>query len=69
MQHFTETKRFYEILNDFEKNFGGMRFDKEEKSMWKKWIVYQDGNVNKMLKAFVAGYSFARHLSVMGELE
>jgi len=49
-----------EILENFEKNFKGMRFEKETQELQKKGQVYQCGETNKLYKAFIMGYSFGR---------
>ena len=50
------SKEHYDLINDFERNFSE-RFDKEDKSLWAKSIIYQDGEVNKLFLAFRLGYS------------
>lgn len=51
-------KEHFEMMQQFEKNFAGNRLDKEPKESWKKGIVYQDGNVNSLFKAYELGYAF-----------
>jgi len=54
------TKEHYDLLVEFEKMFKSERLDKEEKSLWKKQIVYQDGQVNQKYQAFILGYSLGK---------
>ena len=55
------TKEHYEMIENFEKNFNYIRLDKEEnRELWKKGIIYQNGETNNLFKAFSIGYSFAR---------
>ena len=55
------SKEHYEILANFEKNFKGMRLDKEKNNeLWKIGQVYENGETNKMYQAFIMGYSFGR---------
>lgn len=54
------TKEFYEILLSFERDFNYMRLDKEDKSLWKESIVYQDGETNKIYQAYSLGYALGR---------
>lgn len=54
------TKEHYELLEQFEKNFGNMRLDREEKEMWKIGAVYQNGETNNMYKAYILGYSLGK---------
>mgnify|MGYP007069505986 CR=1 FL=1 len=50
----------YDIIEGFERQFNGMRLDKEEKELWYKGNVYQSGETNALYKAYIAGYSHAR---------
>ncbi len=55
------SKEHYEILFNFEKNFKEMRLDREKNiDLWKIGQVYENGETNKMYKAFIMGYSFGR---------
>lgn len=54
------SKEHYEILEQFEKNFKGMRLDRENKSLWKMGQVYENGETNNLYKAYILGYSFGR---------
>ena len=55
------SKEHQEILENFEKNFSDLRLDKEEnKQLWRKGIVYQNGETNKLYNVFILGYGFAR---------
>lgn len=54
------TKEYYDLMAQFEKDFGPMRFDREPKKLWKKGIIYQDGNVNNLFKAYRCGYSLGK---------
>ncbi|MCK9622134.1 MAG: hypothetical protein M0R47_16560 [Methylobacter sp.] len=54
------TKEHYDLLKDFEKLFKHERLDKEDKKLWKKGQIYQNGEVNNMFKAFQLGYSFGK---------
>lgn len=52
-------REHYELIEAFERDHHG-RFDKEDKNMWPKGRVYQDGRVNELFVSFRLGYSFAR---------
>ena len=54
------SKEYYDMMATFEKNFSCERFDKEDKELWSKGIVYQSGEVNKLFRAFELGYSSAK---------
>ena len=54
------SKEHYDIIKQFEKNNIGERLDKEEKHLWRKGIVYQDGIVNRLYNAYISGYAHGR---------
>lgn len=58
-------REHYELIEAFERDHHG-RFDKEDKSLWAKGHVYQDGRVNDLFVSFRLGYAFARALSRIG---
>lgn len=53
----------YEMIAMFDKLFKGNRLDKEDKSMWPKGHVYQNGEVNNLFLAFRQGAAYAQSLS------
>jgi len=56
-----QTKEHYELIAQFDLQFKSRRLDKEEdKSLWAKGFVYQDGQVNDLFLVFRQGYSFGR---------
>jgi hypothetical protein len=55
-----KTKEHYDLLYAFERDFIDKRLDKESKDLWEKGIIYQDGNVNNLFKAYRLGYSFGK---------
>lgn len=54
------SKEHYELIVEFEKTFKSERLDKEEKALWTKGVIYQDGNVNKLFLAYRVGYSLGK---------
>lgn len=57
------SKEHYELMDMFERDnlfSRSRRFDKEEKSLWPKGIVYQDGATNEIFLAYRNGYSFGK---------
>lgn len=54
------SKEHYEILDSFEKDYRRLSMDREEKSLWKKGQVYQNGYVNALYQAYAAGYALGR---------
>ena len=53
------SKEHYEIIEQFEKQFNG-RMDKEDKSIWSKGVIYQDGMMNQLFLAFRQGYALGK---------
>jgi hypothetical protein len=50
-----------DILAQFEKNYQGLRFDREKDlALWKKGQVYENGETNALYGAYIMGYSFGR---------
>ena len=54
------SKEHYDLIVDFEKGFKGNRLEKEEKTLWVKGNVYQNGETNNLYKAYLLGYSLGR---------
>jgi len=61
------TKEFYDILENFEKNFYHMRLDKESKEIWSTGQIYQNGETNNAYSAYILGYSLGRLSYMHGE--
>lgn len=53
------TQEHYDLMAAFERN-RSERFDKEDKALWPKGIIYQDGRVNALFLAFREGYAYAK---------
>ena len=56
-------KEHYDLMTQFEKNFPGIRLDKEPKDLWSKGIIYQNGETNNLFKAYRLGYSLGKTFS------
>jgi uncharacterized protein (UPF0332 family) len=55
------SKEHYDLINFFEKCFKNEgRLDKEDKAMWSKGYVYQNGEVNRLFKAFREGVAYGQ---------
>lgn len=54
------SKEHYELLEMFEREYPGMRLDKEDKAMWQRGYVYQNGETNNAFLAFRKGYAFGK---------
>lgn len=53
------SKDHYELIAAFERS-RKERFDKEDKSLWPKGIIYQDGRVNALFLAYRHGYAYGK---------
>jgi hypothetical protein len=59
------SKEHYEIMDQFESVFKksptmSLRYDREDKALWKVGHVYQDGQTNNLFIAFRHGCSFGK---------
>ncbi len=54
------TKEWTDIMTNFERNHPYERLDKEPEDLWPQGIVYADGSVNKLYKAYMLGYGLGR---------
>lgn len=54
------SKEHYEILDNFEKAYKHLRLEKEDKALWKKGRIYQNGEANALYQAYAAGYALGR---------
>ena len=54
------SKEHYEVIEMFEKEFKGNRFDKEPKDIWSNGNIYQDGMVNMLFLAYRKGFAMGR---------
>ncbi len=53
------TEEHYSLLAAFERCHSG-RFDREDKSLWPKGVIYQDGRVNELFLAYRHGYAYSQ---------
>lgn len=53
------TQEHYALMSAFERSHSG-RFDREDKSLWPKGVIYQDGRVNALFLAYRQGYAHAK---------
>ena len=54
------SKEHYELIEMFEREFKGFRFDKEPKDIWPKGNIYQSGETNNLFLAYRRGVSYGR---------
>lgn len=50
----------YALLEMFEREFKGLRLDREDRRMWQRGHVYQSGEANNLFLAYRKGYAFGR---------
>jgi hypothetical protein len=53
-----KTKEHYELMDEFEKEYSHRRLAREDKDMWPRGAVYQDGATNELFRAYRQGYAF-----------
>lgn len=54
------TQEHQDVMAQFEREFKGMRLDREAKNIWPLGRIYQDGQVNGLFLAYRRGYALAR---------
>ena len=52
------SEEFYGLLNRFEMQYSHLRLDRENKDLWTKSIIYQDGHTNQLFLAYRRGFSY-----------
>ena len=52
-------KEHYDLMAAFERQYSG-RMDREDKSLWPRGVIYQDGHVNDLFLAFRRGYAYSQ---------
>ena len=52
------TKQHYALMEMFDREFKHCRLDKEDKALWPKGVIYQDGRVNELFLAYRRGYAY-----------
>jgi len=55
-----KTQEHYDLMTQFEKEFKGMRLDRENKSLWPEGHLYQNGETNALFLAYRRGYALAK---------
>lgn len=59
------SKEHYELMTMFEKEFSHRRLERENKELWKIGVVYQDGHVNDLFKAYRQGCAYGQMVERM----
>ena len=54
------SKEFYDVLAQFEQTYKYKKLTREDKSLWSRGQVYENGAINELYKAFAAGYANGR---------
>lgn len=57
------TQEHYDLMKQFEKDCKPGRVDREDKSLWQKGIIYQDGHVNRLFLAYRQGYAYGKFVT------
>ena len=52
------TAAHYDLMAQFEKEFSHCRLDREDKAMWPRQIIYQNGQTNELFLAYRRGYAY-----------
>jgi hypothetical protein len=54
------SKDHSDLMEMFEREFAGLRLDREDKALWPKGNVYQNGEANNLFLAYRRGVSYGR---------
>lgn len=58
------SQEHYDLMIMFEKDFAGIRLDREKnKELWKIGQIYESGETNKLFLAYRKGYSFGKFIN------
>ena len=60
-----KTQEHYDLMAQFEREFKGYRLDREDKSLWAKGSVYQNGETNALFLAYRRGCAYGRSVERM----
>lgn len=55
-----KTKEHYDLMAQFEKEFRGLRMDKEDKELWPKGRIYASGETDMIFDAYRRGYALGK---------
>lgn len=56
------SQEHYDLMDVFERQFKHRRLDKEQKELWPKGVIYQDGHVNELFLAYRSGFAYGKHV-------
>lgn len=51
------SKEHYDLMAQFEKEYKHLRLDREDKDLWVKCCIYQNGETNNLFLAYRKGYA------------
>ena len=57
---FVGTQEFYDLQDNFDKNYKHLRLDKENKEYNQYGRFYQSGETNKLFEVYMSGYMLGR---------
>lgn len=60
------TKEHQDLIAMFDCEFKHRRLDKEDKALWPKGVIYQDGQVNELFLAYRKGYALGKAVERVG---
>jgi hypothetical protein len=58
-----KSQAHYDLIAMFDRLFKGRRLDKEDKSLWAKGRIYQNGEVNELFLAFRQGVAYGQGIA------
>jgi hypothetical protein len=55
-----KSQEHYDLIAQFDKAFSHRRLAKEDKGLWPKGYIYQDGHTNELFLAYRRGYAYGK---------
>jgi uncharacterized membrane protein len=55
-----KTQEHIDLMAMFEREFKDRRLDREDKHLWPRGVIYQNGETNNLFLAYRRGYAFGK---------
>lgn len=62
------SKEFYDLMQNFERDYKYYPLARESKDNFLRMAYYQNGETNKLFKAYMTGYSLAKSMAISDDL-
>ena len=62
-----KSQEHYDLMAQFEREYQGHRLDREDKSLWERGAIYQNGETNALFLAYRRGCAYGRAVERTGD--